>query len=72
MNWDEFFLLKLFFCVQPPVPYGNWGEEIFDATKKIRLCLQYDPLWKKIDGVEDCLQLHIYSPNVKPHNFIKK
>ncbi|CAL8080996.1 unnamed protein product [Orchesella dallaii] len=49
---------------EPPVPLEKWEDEVLDATKQIKVCMQWDTLWKRLDGVEDCLQLHVYTPNV--------
>lgn len=53
-----------FFLFQPPVPHGKWEDDVLDATRPVKLCLQVDQLYKRIEGQEDCLQLHIYTPNV--------
>ncbi|XP_038220747.1 venom carboxylesterase-6-like [Zerene cesonia] len=45
---------------QPMKPWlGTW-----DATRTLSDCLQYEPIFKKITGDENCLFLNVYSPNI--------
>ncbi|KAL4715948.1 hypothetical protein ACJJTC_013248 [Scirpophaga incertulas] len=48
-----------------PQPVPQWSGER-DASKVSDVCLQYDGWWKRQEGVEDCLYLNVYSPNLNP------
>ena len=56
------------FVHQPPVPVEPW-QEVYDATQVPATCVQYfrtpsnasEPV---IVGIEDCLVLNVYSPEV--------
>lgn len=37
---------------------------VWDATKPLSACLQYDPFEDKVTGSEDCLFVNVHTPNV--------
>nr|XP_021199848.2 LOW QUALITY PROTEIN: venom carboxylesterase-6 [Helicoverpa armigera] len=39
---------------------------VWDATKPLPACLQYDPFIKKITGSENCLYVNVYTPKMNP------
>jgi carboxylesterase type B len=49
--------------MQPPLSYGKWDGTL-DATKTSPACAQYDFIWQKLTGQEDCLFLNIYTPSL--------
>ncbi|KAJ6642145.1 Esterase B1 [Pseudolycoriella hygida] len=49
-----------------PIPATKWTE-IFDATKERPSCFSMDSSLKKVVGTENCLNLNIYTKNLKPN-----
>ncbi|XP_052741315.1 LOW QUALITY PROTEIN: carboxylic ester hydrolase [Bicyclus anynana] len=45
-----------------PQPMKPWAG-IWDASKPLTECLQYDPFRKVISGGEDCLFINVHTPN---------
>lgn len=60
LDWIDYELLSF----QPPIPAEPW-EGLLTANKFGPPCLQYDAMVKgEVLGAEDCLHLHVYTPNV--------
>lgn len=53
-----------------PVPAHSWGETILDATIEGPACTQFDTTSNLAKGVEDCLALNVYSPQVNKHQAV--
>ncbi|XP_039752957.1 venom carboxylesterase-6-like [Pararge aegeria] len=45
-----------------PQPAKPWAG-LWDATRPLSACLQYDPFRRIVSGSEDCLFINIYTPN---------
>nr|WNK22298.1 carboxylesterase 13 [Athetis lepigone] len=48
-----------------PQPLKGWTG-VWDATRFLPACLQYDPFIKKITGSEDCLYVNVFTPKMNP------
>ena len=49
-----------------PVPFeGKAWKGTFQAVNEVKKCVQKDPFFYKVTGVEDCLQLNVYVPRTE-------
>lgn len=54
--------MKIF---KDPIPPSKWTN-IYDATEEKPGCFAMDSYYKKVIGSEDCLNLNIYTKDLRP------
>lgn len=43
----------------------NWEGIRESDEDKLEGCLRYNPMFKNVEGEEDCLYLHVFTPKVR-------